>query len=651
MVSRSKKKPEQKVIEIDFQDLTLNFFRNKKELSQTEKKRTANQKKRLDIQQKKEQRAVKQLLRKRRKFEQAKLRELNKQRKEQLTRERQTRKILEKELKIKLKSPRRSAINKNPLSDFSIKLPSIKAPKFKLPKVPRIKAPKLPKFKIPKFKTPTIHTPEIHLPKFPTIKVPKISTPKFKLPKVPRIKAPKFKTPKMRKIKAPKFKLPKFKTPKLNLPRIHVPKFKAPRIKAPKFKLPKTPRIKAPKFKTPKINIPKLPSIHLPEISIPKFKLPKVHIPKLDLPKRSIRKKKQPKVQISKPSFKFNKITKSINNTKESFLHRLTHHTNEISKSMVEQQAISLEKARLAKQQRLPEQVQTLTAPQEEQVLTQATAEEPKLKMEEKIDARAKTRSNRYEYRERLKLGIPGFDKLFNQGIPAGSAILLEGSAGSGKTIFSLQLSYQACLMGKKVLYMSFEEPEERLLMHMKSFGWDAKSMVKKGRLRISRFNALDIARSIEALLSEAKKELLIDVQPIFFPTDFKPDIVCVDSLSSISSAFSGEQSRFRIYMEQLFKYLESRDITSFLIVERPHPVHLGNISPNEEAVSFLADGIISIYNVLYKNGKRSPGIEIYKMRGTGFDKKIVKMEIINKKGIVVYPNKVIKQSEASAFT
>jgi len=198
---------------------------------------------------------------------------------------------------------------------------------------------------------------------------------------------------------------------------------------------------------------------------------------------------------------------------------------------------------------------------------------------------------------------------------------------------------------------MSFEEPERRLIRHMKEFGWDAKKVIKNGHFRIQRLNALDIARSVEALLSEAKKELMIDVQPVFFPEDFDPDIVCIDSLSAISSAFSGEESRFRIYMEQLFKYLESKDITSFLVVERPNPAHTGLGIMGEEAVSFLSDGIISIYNILFRNGRRSPALEVIKMRGAGFDKKIVKMDIIGGKGLVVYPNKIITRDKNVVIT
>jgi KaiC/GvpD/RAD55 family RecA-like ATPase len=191
---------------------------------------------------------------------------------------------------------------------------------------------------------------------------------------------------------------------------------------------------------------------------------------------------------------------------------------------------------------------------------------------------------------------------------------------------------------------MSFEEPEYRLFGHIKNFGGDPEKFEKDGLLYIKRFNALDIARSVEALLSEAKKELLIEVQPVLIPTNFQPDVVLIDSLTSIGSAFSGEESRFRIYMEQLFRYLESHKITSFLIRETAAPTHVGSVLPEKgEAVSFLSDGIISIYNVYFKNGFRERALEIVKMRGVDFQRKIAVCEIKKGKGMVVYPNKVLK--------
>ncbi len=243
----------------------------------------------------------------------------------------------------------------------------------------------------------------------------------------------------------------------------------------------------------------------------------------------------------------------------------------------------------------------------------------------------------------KIGTGIQGFDALFKKGIPEGSSVILEGGPGSGKTLFCLNLTHNMCLLGKKVLYMSFEEPEHRLIDHMNDFGWNAEKFIDNGLLKIQRFNALDISRSVEALLSEAKKELLIEVQPMIFPRDFKPDIVIIDSLTSISSAFSGEESRFRIYMEQLFRYLEKTNITSFLIREVSIPTHTGQTySEPGAAVSFLSDGIIIIYNVAYPDGQRGMAVEVLKMRGEEITKKIVPAKIDAQKGFVVYPNDVL---------
>ncbi|MFA5992191.1 MAG: ATPase domain-containing protein [Candidatus Pacearchaeota archaeon] len=248
------------------------------------------------------------------------------------------------------------------------------------------------------------------------------------------------------------------------------------------------------------------------------------------------------------------------------------------------------------------------------------------------------------EKEEFIKTGIGGFDELIPSGIPIGSSVLVEGGPGSGKTIFCLNLAKNLCERGKRVLYMSFEEPEHRLKAHMNKFGARVEDYEKKKLFMIKRFNALDIARSVEALLSEAKKELLIDIQPVLIPLGFNPDLVIIDSLTSIASAFSGEESRFRIYMEQFFRYLESHNITSFLIRETSNPTHIGNLFVEQgEAVSFLSDGIIILYNVFHKTGIRKRAIEILKMRGTDINRKIVEYEIKAGKGVIIYPNEAIK--------
>ena len=168
----------------------------------------------------------------------------------------------------------------------------------------------------------------------------------------------------------------------------------------------------------------------------------------------------------------------------------------------------------------------------------------------------------------KVRTGIPGFDDLFELCIPQGSSVLVAGGAGSGKKILCLQILENHTSKGEKCLYMSFEESEERLMKHMEDFGWNPRELEKKGFLKIQRFNPFDITRSVDALLAKAKGELLIEIEPILIPKDFIPEIIVLDSLTAIASAFVGKEDSYRIYIEQLFRFFEKIKSTTFLITE-----------------------------------------------------------------------------------
>lgn len=233
--------------------------------------------------------------------------------------------------------------------------------------------------------------------------------------------------------------------------------------------------------------------------------------------------------------------------------------------------------------------------------------------------------------------GVPGFDELFEKGIPKGYAILIAGGAGSGKTIFCLQTLANHASQGKKCFYMSFEESEDRLIEHMNDFGWDAKKMIKSGRLKIKRMSPFDITRSVDAMLAKEKGELLIELDPVLLPENFKPNIIVVDSLTAIASAFTGKEDSYRIYIEQLFRFFEKIGSTSFLITETKQIPEIFSTTGVEE---FLADGVIVFYNI--KRGDiRESAIEVLKMRGEKHQKKIVAMQISDN-GITVYPEQEV---------
>ncbi len=238
---------------------------------------------------------------------------------------------------------------------------------------------------------------------------------------------------------------------------------------------------------------------------------------------------------------------------------------------------------------------------------------------------------------EWLKTGVPGFDDLLYHGIPRGTSILVCGGPGSGKTLFCLQSLYHGALAGERCLYMTFEESPDRLVRHMADFGWNARPLIEQGKLMIMRFNPFDITRQVEAMLEAAKGELLIDIQPLIFPPEFRPQRIVVDSLSAIAAAF-GREETYRIYVEQLFRFFEKVGATSFLISESSDLSRKLTTAGVEE---FLADGVFVLYNLRHGNIRES-AIEILKLRGADFKKKLVAMRILAGIGVVVYPHQEI---------
>ncbi len=240
---------------------------------------------------------------------------------------------------------------------------------------------------------------------------------------------------------------------------------------------------------------------------------------------------------------------------------------------------------------------------------------------------------------EWIKTGIEGMDNLLIKGIPKGTSILVAGGAGSGKTILCLQIVSNAAKSGKKALYVSLEEPKFRLMNHMKGFGWEPEELERKNLLKIKRVDPFKISRSVEAFLANEKGELKMRFGGIeeLVPAGFKPDLIVIDSLTALAAAFKDEEVTYRIYVEQLFRYLEKLDATSFLVSETEQiPVKYSRTGVEE----FLADGVIVLYNMKHGN-IRENAIEVLKLRGAKHKKKIVAMEI-SSKGIIIYPEQEV---------
>jgi len=62
----------------------------------------------------------------------------------------------------------------------------------------------------------------------------------------------------------------------------------------------------------------------------------------------------------------------------------------------------------------------------------------------------------------RITTGVQGFDPLIQGGFKKNSINLVAGSAGSGKTILSIQFLIDGILHGEPGIYLTFEEKKKQ---------------------------------------------------------------------------------------------------------------------------------------------------------------------------------------------
>ena len=78
---------------------------------------------------------------------------------------------------------------------------------------------------------------------------------------------------------------------------------------------------------------------------------------------------------------------------------------------------------------------------------------------------------------DRVATGIAGLDEMLSGGFIPGSAILLRGAPGTGKTTLALQYLLHGARNGEPGLLISFEEFPQSLHRDAASLGWDLNEL------------------------------------------------------------------------------------------------------------------------------------------------------------------------------
>ncbi len=145
----------------------------------------------------------------------------------------------------------------------------------------------------------------------------------------------------------------------------------------------------------------------------------------------------------------------------------------------------------------------------------------------------------------RIKINIEEFDRVIGGGIVRGSAILIAGDPGIGKSTLLLQTVFAISRIDKKVFYISGEESVDQVLMRAKRLHLD-KDKVKLA----SNTNVTNILKTLN------------DKNP--------PDIVIIDSIQTMFidniSSTPGTISQIRACTSELTMIAKRKNITIIIV-------------------------------------------------------------------------------------
>jgi circadian clock protein KaiC len=231
----------------------------------------------------------------------------------------------------------------------------------------------------------------------------------------------------------------------------------------------------------------------------------------------------------------------------------------------------------------------------------------------------------------RVVTGIPGLDEIFYGGLIPHRSYLLVGSAGAGKTVFSVQWLLEGRRRGERVLYITLTEPAGEIKRNMASFGWQLEGI-----------DVLDLTPTNEGANEEEEYQVFTpgEVEQVAVwqaiyqaVSEKRPQRLVIDSVTQLRY-LSVDEYQFRKKTLGLVSFLNRSGCTSLLSFETSE-------LERETSVGLAVDGLIRLRAEVSPSrviGLRS--VQVEKFRGSNFISGMHPMRITDD-GMHIFPHRI----------
>jgi circadian clock protein KaiC len=215
---------------------------------------------------------------------------------------------------------------------------------------------------------------------------------------------------------------------------------------------------------------------------------------------------------------------------------------------------------------------------------------------------------------ERLSFGSADMDNMVGGGLLKGTATLISGAPGVGKTTLGLQYLIAGIKIGQPALMVSFEEFPASLIRDARQLGWDLKSLEQDGLLKIL-FTSPDVfLRSVQSQKNPLSETL----------NTLAPERVVIDSMAHFGR-LTTDRTELREIYNSLVNALKREGITSLLLDEAVNV--LDRQQGRMATLPFVVDTVMLMRYVEVDSAMQR-AIAVLKMRGSTHQKEIRRFEI-----------------------
>jgi circadian clock protein KaiC len=217
--------------------------------------------------------------------------------------------------------------------------------------------------------------------------------------------------------------------------------------------------------------------------------------------------------------------------------------------------------------------------------------------------------------RDRLSFGSSELDKMFGGGLLQGTANLVSGAPGVGKTTLGLQYLMAGINIGQPGLLVSFEEFPSSLIRDAKQLGWDLNKLEEDGLFKIIFTSPEVFLGSLQAEDSPLNETL----------QTLSPERVVVDSTAHFQRLTDDIPIELREIYNTLVNALKREGMTSLLLDEAIDVLQIQH--GRMATLPFVVDTVVLLRYIEIDSAMQR-AIAVMKMRGSAHQKEIRRFQI-----------------------